>query len=102
MFNHDVCGGTPADITPSLTVTSLSDIPPFLFVSEADGLSLKVTPAATLTFAFDNHNFALLSGTSIATPHAVGVTRWVWNGRQRIRAEKPAFDSSVAITQAHT
>jgi len=33
---------------------------------------------------------------------AVGVTRWVWNGRQRIRAEKPAFDSSVAITQAHT
>jgi len=33
---------------------------------------------------------------------AVGITRWVWNGRQRVRGEKVVFESSEAIPQGQT
>src|SRR5207248_157668 len=58
VFNHDVCGGVAADITPALTLASLGDVPPFIFIAEADGLSLKNTPASTVSVAMDDHRFA--------------------------------------------
>ena len=33
---------------------------------------------------------------------AVGVTRWVWNGRQRVRGEKLAVDAAEDVMQAAT
>ena len=79
VYNHDSCGATPTDITPSLVVTSATEIPPFIFISENDGLSLRGTPNATINIAFDDHRFALASGTSMASPHAAGVAALAWS-----------------------
>jgi len=78
VYNHDVCGGVATSITPSLTVTSAADVPPFTFISEDDGLSLRNTPNAVLSLGFGLETWQLESGTSMATPHATAVTALAW------------------------
>jgi subtilisin family serine protease len=63
------------------TATSAIAIPasaPFLFINQADGLALKATPNARITFSTGFEQFSLLSGTSMACPHAVGAAALVW------------------------
>jgi subtilisin family serine protease len=71
--------------TPGLSGLSSSDVntlPPMALIERAEGLALLATPNATLTMRFDQQGsvelFALLDGTSMASPHAVGAAALVW------------------------
>jgi subtilisin family serine protease len=70
--------GDPA--VPDLgKLTSASAVPPFVFISRADGLALKATPGVSVSMSFGLHTYALYSGTSMATPHAVGTAALAWS-----------------------
>jgi subtilisin family serine protease len=72
--------GTPG--FSGLTAADVSTLPPMALIERADGLGLLATPNASLTMRFDQQGsvelFALLDGTSMASPHAVGAAALVW------------------------
>ncbi len=72
--------GTPA--FSDLKSTDATTLPPMALIERADGLALLATPNATVTMRFDQQGslelFALLDGTSMASPHAVGAAALVW------------------------
>ena len=61
--------------------TSITSVPTFLptiFISQADGKTLKTTPSANVTVSFGFEGWELESGTSMASPHATAVAALVW------------------------
>jgi serine protease len=75
VYNNTVSG-----VTPDLgAVTSPSDMPPFVFISAADGAALKTTPNATLSMLYGYEGYELMSGTSMASPHAAAVAALAWS-----------------------
>jgi serine protease len=72
-------------VRPSLTLpqTDVAKIVPVLaLVSVEDGAALKAKAGASVTMLFNNAGFSdtydTLSGTSMASPHAVGAAALVW------------------------
>ncbi|MEA2237075.1 MAG: hypothetical protein QOC81_1799 [Thermoanaerobaculia bacterium] len=68
----------PVFATAAKNAAAIVASAPFLMISQADGQSLLATPNATVTFSNGFEQFALLNGTSMATPHAVGAAALVW------------------------
>ncbi len=65
------CTDSPADLAYPWPVTVRLD--------NADGLAFRSDSNATVTAANLADDYATLSGTSMATPHAVGVAALVWS-----------------------
>lgn len=75
-----VYNNTVSAVTPDLgAITSPSDMPPFVFISAADGAALKMTPSATLSMLYGYEGYELMSGTSMASPHAAAVAALAWS-----------------------
>jgi len=75
-YNSD--GG--ATVVPDLgTLSSTTAVPAFVFVARADGLALKARAGTQVSLAFGKQDYALYDGTSMATPHAVGVAALAWS-----------------------
>jgi subtilisin family serine protease len=80
VYSDDRPAGTPG--FSGLSTSDVATLPPMALIERADGLNLLTTPNATLSMRFDQGGFmelfALLDGTSMATPHAVGSAALVW------------------------
>jgi serine protease len=68
----------PVFATAATTAAKIEATAPYLAISQADGQSLLATPNAKLTLSNGFEQFALLAGTSMSTPHAVGAAALVW------------------------
>jgi subtilisin family serine protease len=68
----------PVFATAAKNANTIQASAPFLMISQADGQSLLATPNATVTFSTGLEQFALLDGTSMASPHVVGAAALVW------------------------
>lgn len=88
---------TPAFL--NLDDTDTTTLPPTVLIQRTDGLSLLATPNATVTMRFDQkgftEEFALLMGTSMACPHAVGSAALVW----AVSPNSTAANVATAIEQ---
>ncbi len=74
-----VYNNVPGSFSGTLgTLTSTTLVPYSVSMSQEDGVALKATASATVTFSFGLEGFALLGGTSMASPHAAGVAALVW------------------------
>ena len=69
---------SPGFFTSAKSAATIPATAPFLGISQADGQALLATPNATITFSNGFEQYALLAGTSMATPHAVGTAALVW------------------------
>jgi subtilisin family serine protease len=69
---------SPGFFTSAQTRASIPASAPFLFIGQDDGLALKATPNAKVTFSNGLEQFQLMAGTSMACPHAVGAAALVW------------------------
>jgi subtilisin family serine protease len=71
----------PLGVSAFGNFTAPSAVPtflPYVFISQADGQSLRATPEATVTLGFGFENWTLQSGTSMASPHAAAVAALAW------------------------
>jgi len=64
--------------TSAKTAAAIPATAPFLGIPQADGQALLATPNAVITMSNGFEEFDLLSGTSMACPHAVGTAALVW------------------------
>jgi len=64
--------------TSAKTAAAIPATAPFLGITQADGQALLATPNAIITMSNGFEEFDLLSGTSMASPHAVGAAALVW------------------------
>jgi subtilisin family serine protease len=80
IFNNRVAGEDNGGLFSGTlgTLTSTSQVPYPVSISREDGLAIKATPSATLTIDYGYEGFALLQGTSMASPHAAAVAALVW------------------------